>query len=43
MAKNTLIGSNLYISPINSTYLDNNKKMQGKSNIYSRFNPIVKL
>ena len=42
MAKNTLIGSNLYISPMNSTYLDNKKKI-GDKKIYSTFYPIVKL
>jgi len=44
MAKNTLIGSNLYISPMNSTGLDNiNKQKNGKSKISSSFFPIVKL
>ena len=44
MAKNTLIGSNLYISPMNSTGIDDqNKKKNGKYKISSSFFPIVKI
>ena len=45
MARNTLIGSNLYISPMNSTGIDdiNRKRKNGNSKIDSSFYPIVKL
>ena len=50
MANNTLIGSNLYISPMNSTELyippsqeNRNKKENRNRNITSEFNPIVEL
>ena len=45
MAKNTLLGSNLYISPMNSTGINDikNKKQYGSSKISSSFFPIVKL
>ena len=45
MAKNTLIGSNLYISPMNSTGIDdiNRKKQYSSNKIASSFFPIVKL
>ena len=45
MAKNTLIGSNLYISPMNSTGINdiNDKKKYSSNKIASSFFPIVKL
>jgi hypothetical protein len=50
MANNTLIGSNLYISPMNSTELymptsqeNRNKKENRNRNITSEFNPSVEL
>ena len=50
MANNTLIGSNLYISPMNSTELymptdqsNKSNKQNRNRNIMSEFNPSVEL
>ena len=44
MSQNSLIGTNLYISPMNSTGIDSiNKKKFNASKISSGFFPIVKL
>ena len=40
MSENTLIGSNLYISPMNSTYLDNTTNILEKKK-YSSFYPKI--
>ena len=46
MAKNTLIGSNIYLSPMNgpSTYTPSQRKSSNRNrNIQSSFNPSVDL
>ena len=43
IAKNTLSGNNLYISPMNQTGLNNDDSNKPNKNIDSTFTPLFKL